>query len=95
MNVAAMGNVKELNDMVKVLGLQWKTATDMLSVVPRNITSSSPFLTKRDILQDSSKIFDPLSFITPITVQAKILLQELWSKHLQWDEPVDGELQAR
>ena len=73
MNVAAMGNVKELNDMVKVLGLQWKTATDMLSVVPRNITSSSPFLTKQEILHDSSKIFDPLGFITPITVQAKIL----------------------
>ena len=49
----------------------------MLSLSPRNITNSMPFLTKRDILQDSSHIFDPLGFTISVTIQAKIVLQEL------------------
>ena len=64
----------------------------MLSLVPRNINNSTPFITKRDVLQESSRIFDPLGFATPVTIQAKILLQEIWGKHLQWDDPLHDDL---
>ncbi|MCY3927479.1 MAG: A17 family peptidase [Acidobacteria bacterium] len=94
-NLAKRDGSAETSDIVKILGLQWNTSSDTLSLVPRNITNSTPFITKRDILQDSSRIFDPLGFVTPVTIQAKIFLQELWGKCLQWDEPLHDDLKNK
>ena len=33
----------------------------------------SPLLTKRELLQESSKLFDPIGIAMPVTIQAKIL----------------------
>lgn len=35
-------------------------------------------ITKKTILSDVFKLFDPLGFMYPITVTSKILLQEMW-----------------
>src|SRR5205823_2305472 len=47
-----------------------------------------PTTTKRQILSAIAKIFDPLGWLSPVTVRAKILLQELWKISLDWDTPV-------
>lgn len=57
------------------LGLCWNTATDTLSLSPKKLSTSMTLLTKRDVLQTSSQIYDPLGWATPITIKAKILLQ--------------------
>lgn len=31
--------------------------------------------------------YDPLGFITPFTTRAKVLLQKLWFKEREWDDP--------
>ena len=36
--------------------------------------------TKRGILQDTSSVLDPLGFVSPFILQAKLLLQELWRR---------------
>jgi len=46
------------------------------------------FVTKRDVLQTSSQIFDPLGFVT-VSVRAKILLQDIWQTK---DEPLTKEI---
>ncbi len=40
-------------------------------------------------------IFDPLGFLSPFIVRAKIILQELWSKGLSWDDEIDAEIYSR
>ena len=32
-----------------------------------------------------------MGLLTPITVKAKLLLQTLWKRKVEWDEPVDQE----
>ena len=79
------------NTCVSLLGLRWNTLHDTIGFITKSFSSltSSPLVTKRQILHDSAQIYDPLGLITPITVKAKLLLQALWKKKVDWDEPVD------
>ena len=84
----------DANTTVHVLGLLWNTSTDTLSLVPKALPSSN-IVSKRNILQDSSQIFDPLGWATPVTIRAKILLQEVWQRKCQWDTPLDDDITSR
>ena len=44
-----------------MLGIYWNTITDQLSLVPKKmIPANTTLFTKQEILQDSSKTFDPI-----------------------------------
>ena len=45
-------------------------------------------VSKREVLQCSSRLYDPLGFLAPMTIQAKLFMQELWQLKLSWDEPL-------
>lgn len=68
---------------IKILGLQWQSASDsfLFKVLPQQ----SP-CTKRSILSNISKIYDPLGFLCPVTFFAKNLIQHLWALGLAWDQ---------
>ena len=66
----------------KVLGTVWNHAEDVLlfSVkLPKDIT-----LTKRAILSQIARIFDPVGFAAAFLVRAKIGMQHLWQQGLDW-----------
>jgi len=44
------------------------------------------------VLQISLKTYDPLGLLSPVTIRAKLLIQELWQQRLEWDEPLALEL---
>jgi len=48
--------------------------------------------TKRELLQESSKMFDPFGIAAPVTIQAKLLIQKIWTAQIEWDEPLGEEL---
>ena len=78
------------NTLTTVLGLHWNTSLDKLSLTLKGLDHpTSPLTTKREMLQDSSKLFDPLSILNPISVHAKLLMQRLWQQRVMWDEPLD------
>ncbi|GFX96010.1 integrase catalytic domain-containing protein [Trichonephila clavipes] len=41
---------------------------------------------KRDVLSEIAKLYDPLGLIGPIVTKAKIFIQELWKIKLDWSE---------
>uniref|UniRef100_A0A1A8CSF3 Integrase zinc-binding domain-containing protein n=1 Tax=Nothobranchius kadleci TaxID=1051664 RepID=A0A1A8CSF3_NOTKA len=51
--------------------------------------------TKRGVLQTSSRIFDPIGFLTPFTIRAKCLFQEMWESGLKWDEQLPPKLKEK
>ena len=61
---------------VRILGLRWNPTKNEMSFAERNIPILE-VVTKRTILRYSSQIYDPLGLLSPVTVRAKILLQEL------------------
>ena len=88
-SLAHQDNVADSRTTVNVLGLLWNTVSDTLTLNPKGPTSIQHSLTtKRDVLKNVSKLFDPLGFVSPITMSAKMVLQELWQHKLDWDEPL-------
>lgn len=74
------------NLVVHSLGLLWHPATDSFQFKLDSIPMSN--VTKRIMLSTIAKTFDPLGFLTPVVVVAKILLQSLWTMKLDWDQPL-------
>lgn len=75
--------------LTNVLGLQWNTTTDQLFIAPKKIHMADKQLTtKRQVLKDASKLFDPLGIASPVSVCAKLFMQKLWQLHINWDEPL-------
>ena len=57
-----------------------------------NTTSINNLVTKREVLQQSCKVFDPIGIATPVTIRAKMLIQRLWKESVEWDEPLNASL---
>ena len=73
--------IADENNPTEMLGIHWNTTTDQLSLAPKKmLPANTTLVTKREILQDSSKTFDPVDLATSITIQAKLHLQQLWQK---------------
>ncbi|XP_030753181.1 uncharacterized protein LOC115880184 [Sitophilus oryzae] len=68
---------------LKILGLQWNPNEDNFSYV---VTPSEKPCTKRNILSDIARVYDPLGFLTPVTLFSRLLIQKLWSLNLDWDD---------
>ena len=75
----------------KVLGLNWDTGTDDFIFDFENIcrTAEKLDVTKRNILRIAAMFFDPLGLISPITLQPKLIFQELCRNKLEWDEVIN------
>ncbi|XP_071581643.1 uncharacterized protein [Temnothorax nylanderi] len=81
------------DDTLKVLGLSWSPHDDSFRFV------ISPYAvkvhTKRSVLSFIAKLYDPLGWASPIVIAAKILMQELWLRKIDWDSPITDDLLHR
>ncbi|XP_053968405.1 uncharacterized protein LOC128869828 [Anastrepha ludens] len=78
------------DETIKTLGIQWDPAKDMFGF-NMNL-STEKLVTKRKALSDLARIFDPMGWLSPMTVLAKLFIQKLWLMKLNWDELLDENL---
>lgn len=78
---------------IKTLGLHWAPNSDTFRFkVELRETTVKP--TKRSVLSDTAQLFDPLGWLAPVVVKAKIIFQQLWLLGVSWDEPLSENLAA-
>ena len=70
-------NIIISEDKERVLGMMWYKRSDMLSWIVNIEDNSLESFTKRIILSQINKIYDPLGLIGPFTVRDKILMRSL------------------
>ena len=83
--------VQHASDVEKVLSYKYNPKRDTLQI--SNMEVNQNVKTKRGVLSQTARVFDPLSFCAPVTVRAKTLLRELWSRKLHWDDVISAQLQ--
>ncbi|XP_058801527.1 uncharacterized protein LOC131670157 [Phymastichus coffea] len=71
---------------VTELGVGWSPTTDRFRFRPPASPHPGLQLTKRKVLAELSSIFDPTGWLAPITLVAKMIVQDLWRAKLSWDE---------
>lgn len=67
---------------IKILGLHWNPSKDNFYY---KVVISEKSCTKRNLLSELAKIYDPLGFLVPITFTLKLIIQNLWKSGINWD----------
>lgn len=71
----------------KLLGILWNPYKDTFHY-ETTMSWDDGRVTKRAILSQVCKLFDPLGLVGPVITLAKILVQNLRARKIQWDESV-------
>ena len=77
----------------KVLGVYWDRKKDEFSYRVKIDSFLERNLTKRIILSQVARIFDPIGYTAPFVIRAKIGLQKLWEAGYSWDAVLPEECQ--
>ncbi|XP_014834503.1 PREDICTED: uncharacterized protein LOC106912190 [Poecilia mexicana] len=75
--------------MERALGLQWCVETDAFQF---KIKLKQQALTRRGMLSVNSSVYDPLGFLAPVTLEAKLMQQELCKRGCSWDDALPQDI---
>ena len=79
----------------KTLGVMWEAQRDVFTFQVEQPLLDSKKPTKRNVLSAIASLFDPLQFLAPFTVRAKILMQEIWMAGIDWDDVLPENLKVK
>lgn len=83
----------DLSPEHRFMGIMWD-ATDSFSYPVIDLTSNDT-ITKRELLTLISKVYDPMGWMQPIIITAKLLMQETWKTDCGWDEQLPDHLMMK
>ncbi|XP_058836070.1 uncharacterized protein LOC131692798 [Topomyia yanbarensis] len=73
---------------IKTLGLHWQPSDDVFRYSVPKWSQEGP-ISRRIVLSDTARLYDPLGLIGPVVVIAKLFVQTLWRTSNNWDDPLD------
>ncbi|XP_061728684.1 uncharacterized protein LOC133533676 [Cydia pomonella] len=81
----------KIDVVMKILGLVWNRRNDEFEYSVQLPPLKVP-VTKRSVISDISRLFDPLGWLAPVIIVAKIFIQKLWLSGIEWDDEVPPQL---
>ncbi|XP_043496473.1 uncharacterized protein LOC122520491 [Polistes fuscatus] len=85
----------EVDQTVKTLWVRWVPEQDEFRFDVASVADLAAAHTKRSVLSNIARLFDPLGWLSPVTVVVKILMQDMWLLKCDWDSPLPSELRER
>ena len=83
------------DEAVKALGVHWVPSVDEFRFNAAEVEGLASAHTKRLVLSNIARLFDPLGWLAPVTITAKILMQDMWILKCDWDSPLPAEIRER
>lgn len=81
----------KLDTVVKILGLTWNRSCDEFQYIVQLPPLETP-VTKRKVISDIARLFDPLGWIGPVITTAKTFIQRIWLAGVGWDDEIPGDI---
>ncbi|XP_026326215.1 uncharacterized protein LOC113234908 [Hyposmocoma kahamanoa] len=72
------------DDVIKILGLKWNREADEFRFTVDLPPLQAP-VTKRKMISDIVRLYDPLGWIAPAITTAKVFIQQVWLSSVDWD----------
>ncbi|XP_069973539.1 uncharacterized protein [Penaeus vannamei] len=91
-SVASLDLSKDDLPVERTLGVHWSMAEDCFTF---KICLGDKPLTRRGVLSIVASIYDPLGMVAPLTLPAKMILQDMCQMQLGWDENMGDKEAAR
>lgn len=79
----------QMDETIKTLGMHWSPNNDQFTFTSAQFHDTH---TKRTVISDIAKLFDPNGLLGPVVFKAKCIMQLLWKRHLSWDEALPQDL---
>ena len=89
---AATLHIEDEGKLDRALGILWDTIADCFTFSFQVLDLP---MTKRGIVTTTAKLFDPLGFLTPFLLIAKLIIQVLWRLGCDWDEIANEDIQKQ
>ncbi|KAJ4437633.1 hypothetical protein ANN_17778 [Periplaneta americana] len=85
---------RKIDTDTQVLVGRWNTSSDTFYIDHRDITETllEGLASKRQILRVTSRFYDILGLLTPISITGKLLFQGTWCRGMAWDELLPHDL---
>lgn len=87
--------ISDAEGTVKTLGVRWNARADCFTFQDSISGEIARATTKRQILSGVSRLFDPLGWLSPVVVAAKVLMQDVCIAIGGWDDRVPEEILSR
>lgn len=91
-NIEKLVSIQSHDNAVSTLGLVWNPESDefmfKIPKIQENVT-----WTKRKVLSEIHKLFDPEGWVGPVTLLGNLIMQQIWIEGTDWDAPLPAQLQ--
>jgi hypothetical protein len=84
--------LRDPQNETKILGMKWDPKTDTIGIAwkPSETTNR---ITMRKFLSEVQQLYDPMGFLSPVTIRSRMMLQTMFVKKLKWDDPIPDNMQ--
>ena len=79
--------------MLKTLGLFWDYSNDHWYINEPEFQIEN--ISKRSVLSDIARLYDPMGFLAPLSVQGRLIVQEAWESDFSWDTKLTEEVNQK
>jgi len=95
-NIWKVGGL-EIKPITQVLGVSWDITRDTLFTDHRDVTNKAHEgpSTKRQLLQATSRSYDPMGLTSPVLITGKLIFQDSWCRGVGWDALLPDDLGTR
>ncbi|XP_058804710.1 uncharacterized protein LOC131671918 [Phymastichus coffea] len=84
----------KVSPLQKTLGIHWNSNIDKFCYTVSSIDLNILY-TKRHLLSEISKIYDPLGLLGPVILYAKVLMQDCWKSQITWDVALPQDISSK